>query len=284
MNEASAIRTVRIEFEGRILQIEHEWISPERVDAPLLVFLHEGLGSLAMWRDYPKALCATGGFRGLVYSRPGYGHSTPRAPNEFWPVDFMHIQAREILPRFFAAVGLDVLKQPPVLLGHSDGGSIALIYATSFPSSLSALIVLAPHIFVEDVSITSIQKARDNFLRGDLSQRLQRYHADVNSAFWGWNDIWLNPQFYSWNIEALLPNISCPVLAIQGENDAYGTMAQVNNIKTAVPATKVLMLPNCGHSPHRDQADRVTESIINFAGLRFVRPASPSLTSEIQAD
>lgn len=250
-----------IDWRGRAVRIECEWIAPERSDAPLVVFLHEGLGSVAMWKDFPAQLCAAGGFRGLVFSRPGYGRSTPRDADETWDVDFMHRQAHEVLPPLFAALGID---EAPWLFGHSDGGSIALLHAARFPAKVAGLVVLAPHIFVEDKTVANIELARSAYLGTDLPQKLGRYHDDPDSAFWGWNRIWLHPPFRHWNIEAELEGIRCPVLAIQGEDDAYGTLQQIRGIASRVPATQLLELPDCGHSPHRDQPQAVIDATVSF--------------------
>jgi len=225
-----------------------------------MVFLHEGLGSVAMWRDFPQRLCAAAGVRGLVYSRPGYGRSTPRRPEEHWGTDFMHRQAREVLPALLEA--LDV--KQPWLFGHSDGGSIALLHAAAFPAEVRGAIVLAPHIFVEEISVRSIELARDAYEQTDLRQRLARYHDDVDSAFRGWNDIWLDPAFRAWSIEEEIAAIRCPVLAIQGLDDEYGTMEQIRGIARKVPQTELLALSECGHSPHRDRADAVIGAATRF--------------------
>ena len=246
-----------IPWRGRQVHIEHGWIAPERSTAPLLVFLHEGLGSLAMWRDFPQQLCDALGVRGLVYSRPGYGRSTPRAADEVWDVDFLHRQAHEVLPAVLAALQINVQQDPPWLFGHSDGGSIALLYAARFPQALSGAVVLAPHILVEELSLASIAEAREAYLTGDLRQRLARYHAEPDSAFWGWNQIWLHPLFHQWTIEDEITSISCPLLAVQGLDDQYGTLEQVRGIARRLPQTRLLELPACGHSPHRDQAAAV---------------------------
>jgi pimeloyl-ACP methyl ester carboxylesterase len=240
-------------------------VAPGIPAAPLVVFLHEGLGSISMWRDFPERLCRALGLRGLVYSRPGYGRSTPRAPGERWGVDFMQRQACEVLPALLDALGV---RAPYFLFGHSDGGSIALIHAAAFPQRVAGLIALAPHIFVEDLSVRSIEKARVAYLEGGLRERLARHHDDVESAFWGWNDIWLAPEFAQWNIEPLLASISCPVLAIQGRDDEYGTMAQIHGIARALPASRLLELEECGHSPHRDQPEAVIAATARFtAGI-----------------
>ncbi len=165
MDDSAVTSQARVATGSREYSLEYEWISPERSESPLLVFLHEGLGSVAMWRDWPRQLCAAGRFRGLVYSRPGYGRSTPRAPAEKWPVDFMHTQAREVLPAFLQAVGVDTATDPPWMVGHSDGASIALIYAAAFSERLAGVIALAPHTFVEDLSIESIARDARNLPR-----------------------------------------------------------------------------------------------------------------------
>lgn len=260
----------RVAIGMREYSLEYEWIEPECTTSPLLVFLHEGLGSVAMWRDWPVQLCDAGGFRGLVYSRPGYGRSTPRPHAEKWPVDFMHTQAREVLPAFLQAAGVDTLSDPPWLVGQSDGASIALIHAVAFPERVSGVIALAPHVFVEDMSIESIERTRETYLAttdtqgSSLRVKLARYHDNPDSAFWGWNDIWLDPAFRSWNIEAMLSTIAKPVLAVQGEDDEYGTLAQVHSIAKQVPHAQLLKLAKCGHSPQRDQPQRVIKAIVDF--------------------
>ena len=244
---------ITIPWRGRPVRIEFGWIAPERSSAPLLVFLHEGLGSVAMWRGFPQQLCDALGVRGLVYSRPGYGQSTPRAVDDLWDVDFLHQQAFEVLPALLAALQVDVQHNPPWLFGHSDGGSIALLYAARFPQALAGAVLLAPHILVEDVSVASITTTRQAYLTGDLRQRLARYHDDPDSAFWGWNQIWLHPPFRQWTIEEQIKSITCPLLAVQGLDDEYGTLEQVRGIARRLPHTQLLELPGCGHSPHRDQ-------------------------------
>ncbi|REF02197.1 alpha/beta fold hydrolase [Cupriavidus plantarum] len=260
---------VTIPFDGRRIDIEIAWVRPEhahRTDRPLVVFLHEGLGSVSMWRDYPRMLCEAGDLRGLVLSRYGYGRSTPRPHDEKWGADFMHRQAREALPALFDALEIGPGRRhgKPWLLGHSDGGSIALIHAASFPDAVAGLIVLAPHTVVEDISVRSIAETRRAYLETDLRTRLARYHDDVDSAFWGWNDIWLDPAFRQWDLRPLLPAIACPVLAVQGEDDAYGTMAQIEGIHRYAPRASLLKLARCGHSPHRDQPARLTEAAVDF--------------------
>ena len=236
-------RVVTIAAAGRRVDIEYAWIDAAN-PAPVVVFLHEGLGSLAMWKDFPARLCEALGMRGLVYSRPGYGNSTARARGERWGVDFMHREATAVLPALLAA--LDVPARP-WLFGHSDGASIALLHGASFAAACSGVVALAPHLFVEDVSVRSIEATRAAYLSTDLRARLARYHADPDSAFFGWNDIWLDPAFRRWNIEGEMERIRCPVLAMQGEDDEYGTMAQVDRLAALVPQAQVVKLAQCGH-------------------------------------
>ena len=265
----SASALVTVDLGDHPVAIEYQFLSPERVGAPLVVFLHEGLGSVAMWREFPRALCDAGGFRGLVYSRPGYGRSTPRRKDEYWGSRFLEYQAIELLPRLFHALGIDAAAERPWLFGHSDGGSIALINAACFPGVAAGLVVLAPHIMVEAISITSIHEVRETFRDTDLPTKLARYHDDVESAFYGWNDVWLDPAFRDWNISDVVARITCPVLAIQGEGDEYGTMAQIDGIRAVLPGTELVKLAACGHSPHRDHPDTVIAASVAFIRRRI---------------
>jgi pimeloyl-ACP methyl ester carboxylesterase len=253
---------IEIPWRERQVQVEFAWLEAEKTDAPLMVFLHEGLGSLAMWRDFPQRLCSALGFRGLVYSRPGYGRSTPRPAEEAWDLDFMHRQALEVLPALLEALKIGA---PYWLFGHSDGGSIALLHAANVPRSVAGAIVLAPHIVVEDLSVESIAQAKIAYETTDLRQRLARYHDNVDSAFWGWNRIWLHPPFREWSIEAEIAAIESPLLAVQGLDDEYGTLEQIRGIARRVPQTQLLELPDCGHSPHRDQPDALVAAVRRFA-------------------
>ena len=246
-----------------------------------IVFLHEGLGSVAMWRDFPAQLCQATGRTGIVYSRRGYGQSDRvpdvRGAGRLLP-DYMHQEALHVLPELLRLLGIE----RPVLLGHSDGGTIALLHAARL--DVTACIVMAPHLVVEDISIAAITEAREAFERGELRERLARYHADVDGAFWQWNDIWLSHEFRSFNIEAECRTITCPLLAIQGHDDPYGTMAQIDVLAASTddsysqtglyPAQNIhrmlLKLEHCGHSPHRDQAQKVQQAI-----QQLIDPASP---------
>ena len=172
MNSVSGLASVKI--DGQPLSIEYRWIGESTDNStPLMVFLHEGLGSVLMWQNFPQLLCETLGYRGLVYSRPGYGQSTPRRPGEKWSADYMHRQAQIVLPKLLDTLGIDSRTDPPWLLGHSDGGSIALIYAASFPEQVAGLVLLAPHIMIEDITIKSIEAMRKTYLDTDLKQRLK---------------------------------------------------------------------------------------------------------------
>ena len=264
MSARTASEFAEVGWRGRRVRIEYRWIAAERSAAPLVVFLHEGLGSLSMWKDFPQRLCDAAQCRGLVYSRPGYGRSTPRAAEEAWGLDFMHRQAHEVLPAFLDAIGVDTLAHPPWLYGHSDGASITLLYAAKFVRRIAGAIVLAPHIIVEDLSVASIEDARRAYLETDLRERLARYHDDPDSAFWGWNRIWLDPPFRDWSIEREIETIACPLLAVQGLYDEYGTLEQVHGIARRLPQTELLELAACGHSPHRDQPDRLIAASVDF--------------------
>jgi pimeloyl-ACP methyl ester carboxylesterase len=223
-----------------------------------IVMLHEGLGSIALWKDFPEQLAQATGCRVLVCSRYGHGKSERLAERR--GVDFMHHEAKVVLPEL-----LDKFKiEQPILLGHSDGASIALIFAGTWPEQVRGLVLEAPHVFVEEFGLRSIAAIRELYESTDLPKKLARYHDHVEETFRGWNDIWLDPQFRAWNIDEYLAPIACPVLMIQGENDEYGTVAQVEAIQRRVPAAQTAILPRCGHSPHRDQPEITLEAIARF--------------------
>jgi pimeloyl-ACP methyl ester carboxylesterase len=220
--------------------------------------LHEGLGSVAMWKDFPQSIADATACGVLVYSRYGHGKSERLAGKR--SVDFMHHEAKVVLPELLRQFEI----RQPILLGHSDGASIALIYAGTCPEGVLGLVLEAPHVFVEDFGLRSTRAIRTLYESSDLPQRLGRYHDHVDEMFRGWNDIWLDPRFRDWNIEEYLLPIVCPVLVIQGEDDEYGTVAHVEAIQCKVPGTQGLILPRCGHSPHRDQRDLTLEVISKF--------------------
>jgi len=263
---AAAIELVDVSWRDKRVRIELQRVAPAaaRAQSPLMVLLHEGLGSVAMWRDFPQRLCDAAGVHGLVYSRPGYGRSTPRARDEHWGVDFMHRQAHEVLPALLRALDIDGSQRPLWLLGHSDGGSIALLHAARFAHQVAGVVVMAPHVSVEPKAIASIRQARESYLHTDLKQRLARYHDDPDSAFWGWNDIWLHEPFTRWNIESEIAGITCPLLALQGVDDEYGTLDQIQAIARRLPHAQLVEIAQCGHSPHRDQPERVIAEVTRF--------------------
>jgi len=225
---------------------------------PTLVFLHEGLGSIRQWRDFPQKVAQATGCRALVYDRYGYGNSDVlREPRV--GVEFMHDAALNELPELLENLEIE----NPVLIGHSDGASIALIHAGTY--LVRGVAVMAPHVFIEDICVDSIEKASRQFETSDLPQRLGKYHRDARKTFHLWADAWLDPAFRSWNIEEYLPRIKCPVLAIQGERDEYGTLEQLDAIaRLAGGPCELLKLPDCGHSPFRDQPEQVLKSVVSF--------------------
>lgn len=225
-----------------------------------LVFLHEGLGSVSLWKDFPALVAAATGCGVTLYSRYGSGNSD--LLTEARAVRYMHDEALLVLPDLLRQLRIE----NPILIGHSDGGSIALIYAGAH-DQVRGLVLLAPHVFVEDLSVASIAEAKVRFETTNFPEKLGRHHRDAARTFWGWNDIWLHPEFRRWNIEEYLPRITCPILVIQGEDDPYGTMAQVEAIaRQAGGPVETLALAECRHSAHRDQTEAVLEAIGKFVG------------------
>ena len=223
-----------------------------------IVLLHEGLGSIELWRDFPQRLAASTDRAVVAYSRYGHGRSEPLT--EARTADYMHAEARIVLPELLRVLGIDA----PVLFGHSDGASIALIYAASMPAAVTALVLEAPHVFVEPLTIRSIERARDAAENSDLLEKLTRYHADAAATFRGWNDIWLHPEFRQWDITALLPSVATPLLVLQGRDDEYGTPAQLSAISNAIRQTATVMIDACGHSPHRSHTALVLDRARDF--------------------
>ena len=235
--------------------LEYAWIEGS---GPTLVFLHEGLGSIRQWRDFPEKVAQATGGRALVYDRYGYGKSDVLKEDRVG-MDFMHREALVFLPEILFKLKI----QNPILIGHSDGASIALIHAGTY--LVRRVVVMAPHVFVEEPGLQSIKDINDTFETTGLSERLGKYHRNARKTFHLWADAWLDPAFRGWNIEECLPRIKCPVLAIQGEGDEYGSMAQLDAIKRqAGGPCELLKLPDCGHSPHGDQPEKVVEAVAGF--------------------
>lgn len=243
--------------------IEYQWFGPVAVDAerPVLVLLHEGLGCVDLWRDFPEDLARATGCRVLAYSRYGYGHSAPCGLPR--PVRYMHDEALDVLPELLQALGISTY----ILIGHSDGGSIALIHAGSaHRPGLVGMATMAAHIFNEPMNTVAITAARSAFDGGKLRDALARYHGDnTDCAFRGWSEAWLSDAFQDWNLEEYLPGIRVPSLIIQGQNDEYGTLAQVDGIIDGLTGrTERLILPSCGHSPHRDRPKEAVSALARF--------------------
>ncbi|WP_340151069.1 alpha/beta hydrolase [uncultured Sneathiella sp.] len=243
------------------VRIETRIIGDFDPQKPVLIFLHEGLGCVALWRDFPERLCERLGLSGLVYSRAGYGGSDPcELPR---PLDYMECEAKRTLPHLIEHFGISRF----CLVGHSDGASIALIYSglTSLPAP-EAMIVMAPHVFCEDISIRGIETAQRLYEAGDLRVKLEKFHgSNTECAFYGWHDAWLNPRFRDWNIEKFLPGIAAPALAIQGLSDNFGTVAQIESIENAVAGPfEKFFLSDCGHNPWQEKPQDVLLRIETF--------------------
>ena len=248
-----------IEVNGKRLEVQ--WHGPRPEEALTLVFLLEGLGCTAMWHDFPGDLAAATGCGALVFSRLGYGGSDACALPR--PLRFMHHEGLKVLPELLEKMGVTEC----VHVGHSDGGSIGIIYAGGTQAlPLRGLITQAAHVFCEDLSVQSIQAARELYLEGDLRNKLKKYHGpNVDCAFWGWNDAWLHPEFMEWNLEEYLPGIRVPLLAIQGADDPYGTPAQAESIVSqAGGEAESLILESCGHAPHRERPQTTLEAMKDF--------------------
>jgi pimeloyl-ACP methyl ester carboxylesterase len=263
MNETTFSREVlTLPVQGHRLEVLR--IVASEAKGPELVFLHEGLGSISHWKDFPERVAEATGSSVTVYSRYGCGNSDPLA--EPRSVRYMHEEGLSALPDLLSRLKI----HNPILVGHSDGASIALIYAgahtaVEMTERVRGLVLLAPHVFVEDLSVQSIAEAKVAFQTTNLPQKLARHHRDAERTFWAWNDIWLHPDFRNWNIEEYLPRVTCPILVIQGLDDQYGTMAQVQAIQQQSGApVQVLALPDCRHSPQRDQPEVTLEAISKF--------------------
>ncbi|MBV9195409.1 MAG: alpha/beta hydrolase [Solirubrobacterales bacterium] len=257
-------RCVVTELDGR--RIEYEEI-PGDASQPPLVFLHEGLGSVRLWQGFPARVAASTGRRALVYSRFGHGDSDP-PPAPRTPA-FMHEEAREVLPRLLSAWGAE----RPVLIGHSDGASIALIHAADH--RVTAIVCIAPHVFVEAKSIAEIRRARTLYEQGGRRERMAAHHRDVDAAFYGWNDVWLDPRFEAWNIEELLSAVEVPVLLIQGDDDPYGTLAQIDSVMSRVRGPIERIVLSCRHAPHVQAPEETLTAVTRFVAAYGCRTRAP---------
>lgn len=262
-----------IHAAGRRLRAER-LIPMHAASAPTIVFLHEGLGSIGQWGDFPEQLCISSGLPGLVYERWGYGRSAGLENSRH--NDYLHHEAQHSLPEVLAAGGID---EPPILFGHSDGASIALLFAATYPQCTRAVISEAAHVFVEEICLEGIRRAGRAFRHGKLRNGLRRYHEEnTDLMFAGWHDTWLRPERRAWDIQDELHSITCPTLVVQGQDDAYGTRAQVDAIASAVSGmVDIQWLPACGHTPHHERRETVVDFTIKF--IRRVGGATHKSTS-----
>lgn len=259
-----------IPIEG--VNYECHRIAPRHVRSPWLVFLHEGLGCVASWKEFPREVARRTGCPVLSYSRRGYGRSDPRPLP--WPLRFMHDEALDVLPKLLTAARIE----RAVLIGHSDGASIALIHAGAIADErIVGLVLLAPHIFVEDLTLAGIRGAVTAYEAGDLRERLARYHEDnVDDTFRGWSGAWLDPAFREWNLEEYPARIRCPVLLVQGRQDDYGTEAQLVSLRAKLPQPpRQLLLSDCGHVPFRDRPAETLQGIAVFVTGLGIPPDPP---------
>jgi pimeloyl-ACP methyl ester carboxylesterase len=257
---ADSPKKLTLNIAGKNLETEHH--GPAAEDAPTIVMLHEGLGSVSAWRDWPAQLAKETGLGVLVYSRAGYGDSDPVTLPR--PLTYMHHEADVVLPEVLAQANI----RKCILLGHSDGASIAILHAGSHQrhASVSGVVAISPHVFCEPVSVAGIEAARDAYATTDLRSRLSKYHRDVDNAFWGWNDVWLNPDFTKWNIEDRLAGIDLPMLLVQEDHDPYGTLAQLDAIERGVTGSvNKLVLKGNGHAPQKDCRDQTSRAVVDFA-------------------
>lgn len=257
-------------------QIEYRMVGPSPEQAPTIVLLHEGLGSVGLWGDFPERLAAATGAGVFAYSRAGYGASSPvRLPR---PVDYMHVEAIEVLPRVLEAVGF----RRGILVGHSDGASIAAIYAGGVRDDrLRGAVLIAPHFIVEDISVRSIAQIKQVYETGELRGKLARWHGDVDNAFYGWNGIWLAPEFRDWDISDFLADVRVPVAILQGADDQYGTLRQIEIAQERCRCPlEVTVIPAAAHSPHREAAEVTLRTIADFARRIFEDDAAQVSTRQ----
>src|SRR5690349_9650433 len=257
--------TMRVKLDGGSVEVLDR---PGDPALPPVVLLHEGLGSVRLWRDFPAALGEATGARVVAFSRFGHGASDP-PPRPRTPA-FMHEEAREVLPASFDALGVE----GPILVGHSDGASIALIHAASHP--VRAVVAMAPHVFVEEMCIVEIREAKREYETGGLRERMARHHRDPDAAFYGWNDVWLDPAFRAWSIADLLPAIDAPVLVVQGSEDPYGTLAHADAVAAAASGSVERVVLGCAHAPHLEAADETFAVVTRFVDAHRSRTTAPA--------
>ncbi|MDR0529533.1 MAG: alpha/beta hydrolase [Zoogloeaceae bacterium] len=255
---------VHLRARGREERLEFARVTPrggqgEAKAAPTLVFLHEGLGSVTLWRDFPQRLCDLLNVPGLVYSRYGYGRSTPRPRHEPLPADYLEQEAEMIVPALLEAISCP----SPWLIGHSDGGSIALLAAAG-ATPVSGIAVIAPHWFVEEKCLSGIERARQAFEHGALRAKMGKYHQDADAVFYGWHDVWAHSERRDWSIAPALARLRCPVLALQGREDEYATLEQIEGVQRYAPHCVLKVIENCGHFPHLTRAEETGAAIADF--------------------
>ena len=253
-------------YAGGSLEVEYKWLLSEQplgAKPPLLVFLHEGLGSLGIWRSFPQQVCNALGCAGLVYSREGYGWSGAQQVASQWPAHFLNHQAEVVLPALLQALGIELEQQPVVLVGHSDGASIALIAAANMPA-LAGVAALAPHTFVEAQTTNAIAQAAQLYQQAPhagLRQALSKHHANADITFGCWSQVWLSEAFLHWDIRPLLSHMICPCVVVQGLADPYGGNGHAESVRSAAPQTSLIYFEQCGHEPHKERAAEVVRAV-----------------------
>jgi pimeloyl-ACP methyl ester carboxylesterase len=238
--------------------LETRWVRAEPESATTIVLLHDALGSTAVWKDFPERLAEHTNSNVLVYSR--YGHGESELLSDERTIDYIHYEGEVVLPALLDKFGIS----SPLLLGHSDGASMAITYAGKYHDRVSGLILMAPHVFVEDITVQGVIEAGVAYEDSDLKQKLSRYHRDPDGIFHAWHNMWIDPQFRDWSIESYLSSICCPALLIQGEHDGYGTVAQLEAIRSHVPESEMFLMQGCGHSPYREQPEATLDRIAQF--------------------
>src|SRR5262245_1505707 len=258
MNVGNGISTAYAKTVVAGKALETRWVEAGPENASTIVLLHDALGSAAVWKDFPERLAEETGSNVLVYSR--YGHGNSDVLSDERTIDYIHYEGEVVLPELLDKFQIS----SPLLLGHSDGASIAITYAGKYHDRVSGLILMAPHVFVEDVTVRGVIDAGVAYRSADLKQKLSRYHCDPDGIFHAWHNMWIDPNFKDWNIESYLSSICCPSLLIQGEHDGYGTVAQLETIRSHVPESEMFLLQGCGHSPYREKPEATLHRIAQF--------------------